>query len=758
MNLKSIILILGTFILFNPATKSQIWQEVGPTHFPLLSGFLHGTGRVEQFKFHSTISNKMYAATLHGGLFSSSDNGNTWNTLGTDQLSACSLTSFCVDPIDEGTIYISTCDELIWNANTVIYKTTNGGSTWNNVNGPLVNTLASSMLIDSSNTQRIVIATNNGIWRSTNGALSWTNVKPGGNFRHMMQVPGTNILLAVTATEVWRSTDFGINWTQNNSVSFAEPNSDGMRVCVNNASPNIVYVMSNGGYGTVFKSLDAGITFAKIYSSTAVCIVCLSPTSTTGQGDYDFAACCDPGNPNHLYIAAHCIWESNDGGFSWEQKTSYSVPIHTDHTQLAFDPFDSSALWISNDGGMFKRIGLNDSTWEMKCNGLSSLEIYHGSCSPNKKELLSVGTQDNGQLLKDSLGWYNLFGGDQTNLSIFDYTNSNNLCFPWAGTRLSCTPSGGIVSFNSQLPLSNKNRMAFSKFNPDLALHSRSEVWMSRNFSSISPTWSLIRSSPTSISEITLSSADPEIAFQLTDSAIFRMTNLSSVPIVSRFANPARPTYAGAICTIKNNVNVLYASFSEKIFRSIDQGANWTNITYNLPASDIKQILSDDYSTNETIYLLSGDAYSDTRIFKKTITDTIWQDISGNLPRVTYITDLMMYNDSSEDSKLYASLFGRGVWSYKMNDSLSTTIQNNYKDNLSIKLFPNPASTFVNIENPELKSYIVSFFNSEGKLILERKSDSSILQVDTKAFAAGPNYYIVISGARTKRGTLVIVK
>jgi hypothetical protein len=185
---------------------------------------------------------------------------------------------------------------------------------------------------------------------------------------------------------------------------------------------------------------------------------------------------------------------------------------------------------------------------------------------------------------------------------------------------------------------------------------------------------------------------------------------------------------------------------------------NWTDISYNLPNGEIKTILSDDYSTDETVYILSGDAYTDTKIFKKTINDSAWIDITGNLPRVTYITELMMFNDSSDDSRLYVALFGRGVWSMKLRDSLSTSITNVKDEPLAIRLYPNPATNVVTVENPEAKNYLLSIFTTDGKLLLEKSSSATQLKLDTKPLATGLNYYIIVADGKARRGSLIVTR
>ncbi len=755
--IKSLPTLLIVVLGLNFLATGQTWTEVGPKQFPVLSGYLHGTGRVQQFKFHSTDPGKMYALAK-GGLFMSTDSGSNWKVNGTDILPGSSLISFCVDPINDQIIYVSTCDQLFFLTNTVIYKTTDGGLSWNAANNGLVNKLAFDMIVDPSNTQRIVIATNDGIWNSNNGGANWSIAKSGGYFTHMMQIPNSNALIAVTDTEVWRSSDFGNNWSQVNNISFSEAGADGMRVCVNTVQPNIVYVFSNGGNGVVFKSSDAANSFTKIYSSSTVCLVCRNVNPLTlGQGNYDLAAVCNPQNPNHLYVGAHWVWESNDGGLSWEQKGSNGpIYLHTDHTQLTFNPHNNSELWISTDGGMFNRDGTDDSLWNMKSNGLGSLEIWHAACSPTVNHLLSIGTQDNGELYMDTAGWYNIRGGDRTERLTFDYSSNNYVYYSGDTNRRSLSPLNNYTGLNYPFTPVQNTQIAFSKINPNISILARDVLWLSLNLSNSSPSWTIINPTVSAIRALEISSADPNIAYHLTGSQFYRINNLLSTPVVTPFSSPATSNYSGSICSVKNNVNVVYASCSEKIFRSADQGATWTNVTYNLPANDIIKIYCDEYSTDETIYLLSGEKYSVTKIFKKSLNESLWTDISGNLPTVAYITDLMMYNDSTMESKLYVSTMGRAVWSYNFRDSSNTTNISHSETESIFTVYPNPANNLFFVKNLLGKNYTIQIFNSDGKLQYEKTTDTDLLSVDCKNFSKGLYVYFISNDGKTKRGKIVI--
>ena len=97
------------------------------------------------------------------------------------------------------------------------------------------------------------------------------------------------------------------------------------------------------------------------------------------------------------------------------------------------------------------------------------------------------------------------------------------------------------------------------------------------------------------------------------------------------------------------------------MYRSANQGATWTDITYNLPATNIMKIYHDDFSTDETVYLCTGN-----RVYMKNNAAIIWTEITGNLPSIANITDFMIYNPGTVASKLRVSYYGRGVWEYTM--------------------------------------------------------------------------------------------
>lgn len=649
--------------LFCSNLVAQQWTELGPIPFPVnVSGQINGIGRVTQMVFHPTLAHKRYATSASGGLYYSSDTGWHWQRLGTDMFNPCNLASVCVDHVNDQVLYVSTGDPNYYSTDYGIYKSTNGGATWAPANSGMGSLMAVDLWMHPSNNQYLVAATNNGIWLSTDGAVTWNVVKTGGAFTHMKQVPNTSVLLAVTASSVWKSTNNGATWNQINNITFGAGGSNGMRVMTNKVAPQTVYIISNGNNGQIYKSTDTGTSFTSIYQSTTECLVCYDEDPVNaGQGNYDLAGEGDPLDPNHLYVAAHCLWESTDGGLSWQRKTDWWAHLHTDHHQFVFDPYNNQKLWSINDGGIWLRQGTNDSLWNPMSDGISATEIYHAASSPTDKKLISIGTQDNGELYKNHQGWFTNRGGDWTSTMYFDYSSQHQVYYMSDGERRSFGSSPGTSDYNSPFTPTNNSRIAFQKSLPGLAILAKDTVWKTTNLDAATPTWSAVFAISNPIRDMVISTADSNRAFVMHNNKISRIDNLLTSPTVTSYNLPASASVRGSIASVRSNIDLVYMSCNSRVYRSTDAGANWVNVTYNLPTTNILKIYHDDFSSNERVFVCSG-----YRIFTKTASDTVWQDISFNLPTIANLTDFMLINDGTIASKLRVSYYGRGAWEYKL--------------------------------------------------------------------------------------------
>ena len=604
-NTRLFILLL---LIYSFTTQAQSWKQTGPINFPVnVSGQINGIGRVTQIKFHPTIPTKLYVTSASGGLFSSSDNGNSWTLLGTDKFPSTACASVCIDYTDDNILYLGTGDPNYYGTDYGIYKTIDGGVNWFAANNNIGTRMALEMLMDPSDHNIVIAVTDDGIWRTINGGTSWTNVKNGGSFRDMKRRPNTNTLYAVTDAEFWISNDFGISWSQVNSGLSIPGGTDGLRLGVSAADNNIVYVIANGNNGVIFKSANAGVNFVQTYSSNTQCIVCYDTDPASGsQGNYDLGMCADPFDANHVYVVGHCLWESNDGGISFEQKTEWYADLHTDHHQVEVDPYDVNQLWDINDGGVWKRRGTNDSLWDTKSDGIGATEIYQAAQATQNKKLISIGTQDNGQLYYDGI-WKTNGGGDWGSRVSFDYAADNTVYYLQTGERRSFTPYGGTNLYNSPFEATNDSRIAFHPHQLNLALLAKDTVYVTTNLTDGTPVWTNIYPNTNTIRDLCISTADSTIAYIISANNRFtRIINLLGSPTATPLNTPYSTSSRGSVAAVKGNVNVVYISCNNRMYRSADKGATWTNITYNLPGTNILKIYHDDFSTDETVYVCTG--------------------------------------------------------------------------------------------------------------------------------------------------------
>ncbi len=649
------------------AQPGTTWQPTGPTLFPInASGQVNGIGRVCQIKFHATNPQKMYAVSASGGLWISSDTASSWVKTGTDNIASSACASACIDYTNDNIIYLGTGDPNYYGTDFGIWKSIDGGQTWSQSTTGMGNRLAVEILMDPTNNNVLVAATDNGIYKSTNAAASWSLVKTGGDFKDLQFKPGSNsTLYAVNSSEFWRSTDFGSTWTQitNGVVVPGGGSGNGMRLAVSPADPNTVYIGMVKDEGTILKSIDGGSSFTTIYHNPAQSLVGYD-VNGGGQGDYNFSMTADPNNANTVFVVAHVVWRSTDGGVTWTQLTDWWDQLHTDMHGIRFHPTYTNKLFNVNDGGVWISNDLGDN-WSPKSDGLDATEIYHASQSPINRAMISIGTQDNGELYYATNDWRTNRGGDWTSKSSFDYLTNNVVYYNENGNRRPV--NGSEASYNLPFTPTNDIVLEFSKKINTLGFSGEQNIWRTNDLNNSTPTWIQISNFNQQVMAINSSPADSNLLYVISaNNKIYRSDNaLASSPTFTSYTTPAATNLFANIASVKTNSNVVYISCGNKVYRSINKGANWTNITSNLPAINIIKIYYDEYSTNETIYVCSAKG-----VYYKDASMTNWVNITYNLPTIADIQDFMIYNPGTAGSLLRVAYYGRGVWELPLNINL----------------------------------------------------------------------------------------
>ena len=648
------------------------WTPVKSAKFPVnSSGQIHGQCRITQMKFHPTNPAKLYAVTSQGGLFFSSDTSNNWTVApGTDAI-ALQFASVCVNPINNNTIYLGSGDPNYYSNGNGVYKSYNGGNSFVNSNTGMGNRLVVEIIMDPLDTNILVAATNLGIYKSVNGGTSWS-LSTGTTSRRFTDLkaklsPATRTLYASTIDSAFfLSTDFGSSWTQITSgivLPAGVTNGNGCRIGLTPADTNDVFLLMVGVGGFLYKSNDAGLNFVSVKTASSPYLTYYDNLATSsGQGNYNIAICVDRVDTNKIWMQAHNTWYSSDGGVTWTQLTNWWAKCHTDMHELLKSPFNNNIIYSMNDGGIWTS---NDggNNWTPKCDGLFAYEVTSlcGKGSPTRRDFVNVGTQDNGELYCDSTGWYTIRGGDWYEPNISDYRpNGTSIYYTTRNVRRNTFNSGG-VTYN--LPHTVSRTLAFTRKNPNFAFRADTIVYITRDLLSTTPTWTSIYT----LASTDLRPRDAHIAFAdtnrvyiLTDNGkvITSSNYLTATPTFTTYNLPSNSNSTGSITTICNDPNIVYVAVNNRVYRSSNAGATWTNITSNLPNLNFKKIISEEYyGDSELVFIAAGPA-----VYYKKVTDVNWTLYSTNMQRRKTIEDLSMFDDSTSQSLLRHSSYGRGTW------------------------------------------------------------------------------------------------
>ncbi|MFT6334525.1 MAG: photosystem II stability/assembly factor-like uncharacterized protein [Saprospiraceae bacterium] len=646
------------------------WESLGPNSNT--SGYA-GTGRVMSVGFNPNNSNIIYVGSAGGGLWKSTDGGSTWAPK-TDFLGSIGVSAIVVDYNTPSTIYIGTGDgDASDNYSIGVLKSTDSGDTWDTT-GLQWNTsstdLIRNMVMDPNDVNTILVASNIGIYRTTNAGTSWNQVQ-GGSFYDVDMNPSaaTNIFYAATSDDIYKSTDNGANWT----LEYTVPNSGRLSIATTAANNSYVYALSSGnsggangssGYNGVYRSTDSGATFSLMSSSPNILTYSSSGTGTGGQGWYDLVIAADPDDANTIHIGGVNHWKSTDGGANWTIKSHWAgsgaVAVHADKHLLEFQ--DDNTLWEGNDGGIYKTTNGGD-TWTDRTTNMVISQMYRIGVSETNTRLLA-GLQDNGTKRKNTNGaWNDVLGGDGMDCAVSPIDGNVMYGESQFGNISRSTNGGGNwSSVAGTLPDGAWiTPIAVDNENTNTVYAGYNQVYKSINNGG---SWTTISESFTgsNMTKLEVSNQDANYIYTGYGNELW-----GTVDGGTNWGKKSTPGSLSMVKISKTNPKTIYGTASNfnngnKVYKSMDGGKSWSNISGNLPNIPANCIAIHD-DGEETIYV-----GMDVGIYFKNESTPQWTLMNVDLPNVQ-IRELEVKESTNQ---IYVATYGRGVWRNSTIGTLST--------------------------------------------------------------------------------------
>lgn len=708
---KFVLMILLSILNGLALAQTSNWQLLGPIAFPTnISGQINGIGRVSQIKYDPSNANTMYACSASGGFYKSMDNGVNWILMGTDFLPKMGTSSCCIDHTNSNIIYLSSGDANYYGADLGIWKTTNGGASWVQINTGIGIKMAVEILMDPTNNQVLLAATNSGLWKTTDAGNTWTQKIVGNQFTDMQWQPLANssIVYASSMNKFFRSTDKGDTWIEITN-GFNNLLAGGTRISVSAANPAVVYVGTVYQEGTIFRSMDAGISFTVQYNNPLMSLTGYDSTGG-GQGNYNFCIEANPNNANQLFLGSHNLWRSNDGGVTWLKLTNWWKELHTDMHDFVFKSGIAYNLFQANDGGVWHTTdtGVN---WTPMSDGLGATENYHAAASPLYAGLISTGTQDNGELVYIDNIWKTNRGGDWGTKMQMDYS-TQKFVYYFDDLERRALPSGGGNAYALPAGVNTANLIhAFSPDDQNVAYVCGTKIWRTQNLMSATPVWTEIMQTASAIKSFAVVKNHPNILAYSANNKIYISYNaLSASPSFVNYSFPLA-TSATSMVISSMDTNLIFVVLGAKVYKSTNGGIAFTDYTGSLPNTTHKTLFLDDYSNNNSLYL--GNALG---VYYRNNSLADWDNYSGVLPTIASIQDIMYFNDGGADAKLYVSYYGRGTWQTKIENNhncvipaISNTAWNG--NNLQVN-WNNTAANMYQVQYREIGTLAWNTFNS----------------------------------------------
>jgi uncharacterized protein (TIGR03437 family) len=664
------------------------WMSIGPQ--PTNAGSPYVTaGRINSIAIDPNNSNILYIGAAEGGVWKSTDGGNTWMPL-TDGQASMATGAIALDPNNSDIIYVGTGEEnfaLDSYYGAGILKSTDAGATWTNIVGPFLHAYIGALAVSPSNSQVLLCASDSGIWRSDDGANTWTNALKGtGTAVLFNPANGQNAFAALGSpfgsfeNGVYKSTDGGQTWQSfRGGGSSALPITDVGRIslAIAPSAPSTVFAAihnyTDGSLLDIFKTTDGG----SLWSPTHAPDIC----AATGQCWYDMTVRVNPTNPDVIFAGGQTsIIRSIDGGATWVSLSYVGFNeqqiIHPDYHDLQYTP-DGSTLYIANDGGMYTTTDISNAgvNWTELNDTLSVTQFYPGvAIAPSNINMAFAGTQDNSlQLYAGPSGWAAVDCGDGGYSAIDRIVPFTGYTACVSGDRVDKTPDGGTTWIPAQYGINLDDRAQF--VTPMVIDPSSSRtlylgtfrIWQTRDAAG---SWFPISKDLTggngaTITTIAVAPSDPNIVYAGTFDGKVQLTNNALDGVTASWIDRAAGLPARTVTSITVDPidsSTAYVTFSgflnsnvkpnQHVFRTTDAGAKWTDISGNLPDLPVNS-LAVDPDLPDTLYI-----GTDAGVMVSTNGGGSWASLGNGLPKVVVLSVLL----HRPSRTLRAATHGRGVW------------------------------------------------------------------------------------------------
>ncbi len=678
------------------------------------------SGRISDFAVNPNNHSEYYVATSSGHLWKTTNSGTTWRAIA-DTL-PYSLGVVVLDPNNPHTVWVGTGENNHQRAlgyGNGVYKSTDGGETWKFM-GLKDSRQIGGIVVDPRNSNTVYVAAEGSVWgpggerglyKTTDGGKTWNkvlNISENTGVNNIVMEPRDSNVLYATSEQrrrhiftkigggpesaVYKSTDAGATWEK---IMNGLPKVDigGMGIAISPVNPDVIYIImqaAENGSG-FYRSTNRGASWEK-----------MSDHHESGQ--YYNEIFCDPVDVDKVYSVETVSHFTEDAGKTW--KPLSLTDRHVDDHAMWIDPTDPKHFIIGGDGGIYESFD-GGKNYLFKCN-LPITQFYRVNVD-NDYPFYNVygGTQDNNSfggpsrtLKADGIvndDWYVTNGGDGFWTAI-DPTNPDIVYAEsqYGGMVRFDRKSGEVIDIRPEpgkgektykwywdTPLfisPHKPTRLYTAAERVFRSEDRGDTWQvisddlstktDRNsFPVMGKYWSvdaIAKDVSTSLFGLIVSLVESpkkeNLLFAGTDDGLIQVSeDAKTWRKIEDFPGVPKFTLVSDICASRFDENVVYTSFNNHkrddfkpyLLKSSDKGKTWKSIANNLPADGaVNTIVEDPVNSN---LLFVGTEWG---IYFSADGGEKWIQLKSGIPNIK-APDITI---QEREKDLVVATFGRGFY------------------------------------------------------------------------------------------------